>query len=149
MIRRRGNFLLFAFIIAGCGDAAPSIIVSGVQIVAPAPGRAASVAYLTISNRGSGPVSIQEIESPQFERVELHETVLDDGIASMRPLGASVIAPGNDFAFKPGGRHVMLLEPTTGIVPGNIVTLQVHFTTGEMLIVQAPVSTRVSIDRDK
>jgi len=148
MTKRRYYYLAVTLAMAGCSEPGPSIAVSSTQIVAPAPGRAASVAYMTISNSSDDTVSIRKIEGPQFERIELHETVLDDGIARMQPLRTSIIAPGGEFSFKPGGPHIMLLEPTSGIVPGKIVTLHVHFSSGEIVIVQAPVSTRVSIVKD-
>jgi len=141
----RYTALLFSFaLLAGCGDSGPALTVTGVQIVAPAPGRAASVAYMTINNDGDSAI-LTTVGSPFFSRVELHETLISDGVARMERLDSVEIAAGEAVHFAPGGKHIMLFEPASAPLPGKNVTLHLEFATGEMLIVNAPLATRIDV----
>ena len=133
-------------LIAGCGESGPALSVSEVQVVAPAPGRNASVAYLTIHNHGSKPVELTGITSPPFGRVELHETKLENGIARMRALASLSVNGGASVGLAPGGKHLMLFEPVTALLPGDPVSLHLQFASEATLIVQTPLKTRLSID---
>ena len=133
-------------LITGCGESGPTLSVSDVQVVAPAPGRKASVAYLTIHNNDGNPVDLTSISSPQFGRVELHETTLENGIARMRALASISVDANASIELAPGGKHVMLFEPVTALLPGSSVSLQLKFASEATLIVQTPLKTRLSID---
>ena len=138
--------LLLGFSMAGCGDAGPALSVSDVQVVAPMPGHEASVAYLTLHNHSNKPVALTGITSPQFSRVELHETVLDNGIANMRSLTSLTMDANASTELAPGGKHVMLFEPGQVMTPGHRITLQFHFTSDDSLIVETPLKSRLSIN---
>src|SRR5690606_37242333 len=48
--------------------------------------------------------------SPVAERVEIHESMIVDGVARMRPIdGGLAIAPGETLELKPGGLHIMFI----------------------------------------
>lgn len=132
-------------VLHACGDPKPAVQVSDVQLVAPAPGRAVSVAYLSIENSGASDITLTRISSPQFRSAELHETSIDNGVAMMRPLSSVVVHAGSSVAFAPGGKHVMLMDPVRALTPGSAVSLQVYFDTGEILIVETTVSTRMEV----
>ena len=131
---------------AGCGESGPAMSVSGVQVIAPAPGRKTSVAYFTIHNRGSNAVVLHGVTSPQFGRVEMHETVLELGIARMRPLNSLKVDARSSVELAAGGKHLMLSEPVKVLLPDNPVSLHLQFASGVALIVQTPIKTRHSID---
>lgn len=130
--------------LAGCGKSGPGLTVTDVQIVAPAPGRAASVAYLTIHNDGD-PAILTTVSSPFFARAELHETRLTEGVARMQRVTSVDIATGEAMRFEPGGKHIMLFDPASAPLPGKNVALHLEFASGEMLIVDAPLATRVDV----
>ena len=138
--------LLIAISQLSCTESGPVLSVSQLQLIAPAPGRKASVAYMTIHNQGGTPAVLTGISSSRFARVELHQTVLKDGVARMQALGAVTIDANSSTDFAPGGRHVMLLDPTRALKPGDEVTLQFHFESGAILIVASPLKTRISVD---
>jgi copper(I)-binding protein len=138
--------LLIAISQLSCTESGPVLSVSQLQVIAPAPGRKASVAYMTIHNQGGAPAVLTGISSSQFARVELHQTVLKGGVARMQALGAVTIDANSSTDFVPGGRHVMLLDPTRALKPGDEVSLQFHFESGAILIVASPLRTRISVD---
>jgi copper(I)-binding protein len=107
--------LLAACLSAACGDAAHApLSAADVRLSAPRPGTTVSVAYLELSNPGAAPQTITAVTSPRYTRVEMHETIIDDGVARMRSLSELVIAPGTSVRFEPGGKHLMLMERLPG-----------------------------------
>ena len=138
--------LVLLISVLGCSESGPVLSVSQLQVIAPAPGRTASVAYMAIHNQGDIPDVLTGISSSQFARIELHQTVLKDGVARMQALGDVTIDANSSTDFEPGGRHVMLFEPTRLLMPGDEVSLQFHFESGAILIVASPLKTRISVD---
>ncbi|WP_123591432.1 copper chaperone PCu(A)C [Salinisphaera orenii] len=81
-------------------------------------------AYFTLDNSGDDTVVVNGVSSTQFERAEVHETVVnDDGQASMQPMERVVVPAGERVAFEPGGRHVMLFSPSQPYAAGDQVEL--------------------------
>ena len=93
----------------------------------PAAGQSVSAAYGILSNPGDVDVTVVSASSPISTRVELHETLVDDdGMMSMveREQGFVVPARG-EFAFEPGGPHVMFLDIDAASYPDEVeVTLE-------------------------
>lgn len=81
-------------------------------------------AYFTLANDGEDKVVVNGVSSTQFDRAEMHETVVNDnGQASMQPIERVVVAPGEEVAFEAGGRHVMLFSPSQAYAAGDQVEL--------------------------
>jgi hypothetical protein len=64
--------------------------------------------------------------SPAAERVEIHATILEGGVAKMRPLPRVDLPAGRPVKLAPGGIHVMLLGLKTPLVAGTTVPLTLH-----------------------
>lgn len=88
-----------------------------------------SAGYMTLINDSDEVVSITSVASPQFDSVEMHETIIEDGIARMRPIEALVIAPGSTVKFERGGKHLMLMQPSE-----SIDTVTLNFYSGDLLV---------------
>jgi copper(I)-binding protein len=138
--------LLAAILLQGCGESGPALSVSSLQVVAPAPGRTPSVAYMTITNQGRSAVELLAVSSPLFARVEMHQTVLKDGVARMQSLSTVTVESKSEVVFAPGGKHLMLFDPTKGLTPGTEVSLQFKFASGELLVLTSPLITRLPVD---
>ena len=138
--------LLLSGILAlqGCGgDKDAALRVSNAWVFAPLPGRAATVAYLDIENVAPRPVTLETVSSPAFARAELHETTIVDGVASMHSLASLVLEPRSQTGFAPGGKHIMLIDPVQGLLPGATVLLELHYDRSGLLLVEAEVRTRL------
>ena len=85
--------------------------------------------YLTLTNSTDQLVAITQVTSPDLISVEMHESVLEDGISRMYKLQEVAILPGGTATFEPGAKHLMLRYPDE--LPNN-VTLQ--FYAGESLL---------------
>jgi copper(I)-binding protein len=139
-------FLLMFLALPGCSESGPTLSISNLQVVASAPAQKPGVAYMAIHNQGHSDVVLVAVSSPQFARIEMHQTVLKDGVARMQSLASVTIEANSNVNFAPGGRHMMLFEPTQGLIPGAEISLQFEFESGEMLMVTSKLATRISVD---
>jgi len=89
----------------------------------PPPGAPGTAAYFLIRNAGSQPVVLQGWSSPGFAHVMLHETVMNGERAEMRHQEALELAPGGAAELRPGGLHLMLMQPGAPLSAGQVVTV--------------------------
>lgn len=64
--------------------------------------------YMTITNTGETSDRLLKVEA-DFPRVMLHETVLENDVATMKHLMGVDIPAGATVTFAPGGKHVMFM----------------------------------------
>jgi iron complex outermembrane receptor protein len=107
-----------------------------------APGVPTGVAYLSITNNGPTEEVLLGARSPAAERVELHQTIVSEGMARMRPLPQIAIAPGATVRIAPGGIHFMLFGLTAPLAPGDEVPLILSFRVAGDIEVGIKVETR-------
>ncbi len=98
--------------------------------------------YLTLANDSDQPIAIDKVTSPQFARVEMHETVIQDDVARMVSLAPLIIEQHSSVQFEPGGKHLMMSVSSKEIVAGMPVTVEFHYDTNGLLIVATTVSSR-------
>ena len=110
--------LLFAPGLATAGE----LVVRDAWIRSGPPG-APLAGYATFENAGKEPLRIAGAESAAFERVELHEMRMADGMMRMRKLAGLDVAPGSPVAFEPGGDHLMLHGAQAALAPGDAVEI--------------------------
>jgi len=79
--------LILALLGCACSQESAPLVASDVVMSRPMPGMSMTAGYLTLSNNASQPIIITQVASPQFESVEMHESVIEDGMARMYPLG--------------------------------------------------------------
>jgi hypothetical protein len=140
---------LLALLAAACGsEEKPAPAVENVRVFAPLPGRSASVAYLDVHNRGDSPLTLAGVSSPAFDRAEIHETSVSDGVASMQLLETLEIDGESRLSLAPGGTHIMLLDPRQALLPGASVRLELRFDDGSVLLLDAPVLTRMEVENE-
>lgn len=84
--------------------------------------------YLTLTNDGDMADRLVSISSPLSERVEIHESTVSDGIASMRPVQNGIeIAAGETVELQPGGTHIMFLKPSGPLKEGERFAAELTF----------------------
>lgn len=72
------------------------------------PGQDKTVAYLTLRNHGTAPVTLIGAETDAARTVEMHTTQRDGDIMRMRRLSSLEIPGGGTVRLEPGGHHLML-----------------------------------------
>ena len=76
-----------------------------------------------IANPCPAPVVIVSASSPAFGEVSLHETRIVDGVNRMRAIEQLRIVPDGGAVFKPGGMHLMLMQPHAPLKEGSKVVV--------------------------
>lgn len=116
-----------AVMVAACSGAVAGgqITVSDARV--PVPAGANGAAYLTLTNDGEVTDQLTGAATDVAETVEIHETSLEDGSMSMRPVGGVEIPAGGTVVLEPGGLHLMLVDVTTALEEGDPVTLTLTF----------------------
>ena len=116
-------------LVLACSTEQRPLLAGNIQIARPVPGMSMGAGYLTLENTSEQRISITRVHSPELESVEMHESVLEDGVSRMYKLQEVVILSGHSVSFEPGAKHLMLRYPAT--MPAQI-TLQ--FYAGETLM---------------
>jgi copper(I)-binding protein len=107
------SLLLAGVLISACSEKTlPPLVASDVNIAAPIPGKTMSAGYLSITNNTDDTISISRVGSSHFESIQIHESVLEDGIAKMHRLDELTIPAHSTVKLEPGGKHLMLMRPT-------------------------------------
>jgi copper(I)-binding protein len=138
--------LLLTLVVActsvGCADdTGPPLVAGNVSIVRALPGTQTSAGYLELANHSRNTINITRVSSPEFASVEMHETIIENDVARMRPLANLSIAPGTTASFERGGRHLMLLRPYG---TADYVTLQ--FYAGDLMLLSVRSSFEPAAD---
>jgi hypothetical protein len=86
-----------------------------------------TAAYMHLKNLTDTPIIFLGGDSPDFDTVELHQTIVENGLAKMSPVENLTVAPQKTLALEPGGLHIMLIGKHHALQAGDKVTLTLHF----------------------
>jgi len=140
------NFaMLFVAALATACSAKPAapLTVSDVRLFAPLTGSQPAVGYFVLHNQSNMPITIERISSSDFGDIQMHETVIRDGVARMQALPTAIIDAGSSLEFVAGGKHLMLLQPAAETVAGSTVMLEFHYDSGGILVVSVAMQARM------
>lgn len=101
--------------------------------------------YMMVMNHGSAEDKLIGIATPVAESVELHESLEENGIAKMRPVGSIVIAAGGMAELKPGGMHAMLMGIKQPLEKGAKLPITLKFEKAGEVAAEATVGDLASI----
>ncbi len=140
---KRAIALIMCMLAVACSPPeGASLIISNVVVLEPLPGTSMTAGYLTVENNSYQPIAIEKVTSPQFARVEMHETVIRDDVTRMVSLLPLIVERHSNIVFEAGGKHLMMSDPSQKILPGLPVSVEFHYDTGGLLIVATTVSSR-------
>ena len=127
------SVLAFALVLAV--GAVPALAAGKLEIhdawIRSAPPSAMMLAgYATLHNTGDAPITISTVKAQGFDDTSLHETVLVGDVSQMRSLENLSIAPNESVTFAPGGKHIMLMQPTKAPESGDKVAITFVFVGG-------------------
>lgn len=91
------------------------------------PGTAPAGGYFTIINDGLDSVILTGVDSPAFDRGDMHESTIQAGQNVMEKHPTVSIAAGEQMAFQPGGYHLMLMGRQQELAVGDDVTVVLKF----------------------
>jgi copper(I)-binding protein len=114
--------------------------VSGAWVrLAAIPGRPAA-GYFTITGGSTGD-KLVSVSSPAASRIELHDSMMANGMMSMATETNVAVPARATLAFAPRGRHAMLYDLHA---VGGKVPLTLHFASGAAVTIEA--ATRAAGD---
>ncbi len=113
---------------AGVPGATRGIAVSDAWSRAMPPGARVAGGFMTIRNGGDQDDRLLSLSSPAAGSVDVHEMREVDGVMQMRPLVDGLVIPaGGEVVLKPGGYHLMFMQPVQPFQEGDTVTATLVF----------------------
>lgn len=91
------------------------------RIYTPLKGSNITAGYVNIKNSGAKEVEVVLKKVEKFKAYETHETLEESGKMVMRKVESFKIPAGATLELKPGGKHIMLFDPTEVIKAGATV----------------------------
>lgn len=110
----------------------------------PTPPSAKVAGYVKLTNAGSEPDRLIAIASPIASRTEIHGSVVENGVASMRPLDGAGIDPWATVAFEAERLHFMFIEPNRQLRNGERFPATLVFEKAGRVHVEFMVQMRTS-----
>ena len=99
-----------ALTLSACGEnlgkGQPLNVVSG-HIVMGATDDRPAVGYFRVQG-GPQPVELVAVTADLAQRVEMHESIRENGMMTMKPLARSEVPAKGELVFKQGGKHLMI-----------------------------------------
>jgi copper(I)-binding protein len=126
----RIGVLLAIILVSACStEPQAPLVATDVVVTRPVPGMQMSAAYLSLTNHTDETIRISRVVSTQYESVQLHESIVKDGVARMRAIPVLEIPAGETIILKRGGKHLMLMHPT-----GATESVSLQFLDGDNLV---------------
>ena len=134
-IRHARSLLLFAACATACtADTSAPLVATDLVVTQALPGVMMSAGYVTLTNNSAEIISLTSVSSPQFASVEIHETIIANDIARMRPVEKLVIAPGQTVKLEPGAKHLMLMQAQESTDKKAVDLITLNFYADNLLV---------------
>ncbi len=95
--------------------------------------------YFSLSNDGSSDRALTGASSSACGALMLHRSVHRGGQDSMEMVKSVSIPAHSTVSFKPGGYHLMCVDPSATVAPGRSVSVSFRFADGGTLTADFPV----------
>ena len=97
-----------------------------------------TAAFGVLTNHTDKDLTIVSATNDVTDRTELHEMAMVDGAMVMRPIAGGIPIPANgSTTLEPGGLHVMIMDATTPITPGDDVHVTLTLSDGSTMLFHA------------
>jgi len=132
--------LIFIFLVpVSILFAGDSLSVIDAWVLEAPPRMKVMAAYMTLTNNSENDYELIGVSSAQFERVEMHRTIIEHEQARMEKQDIMTIKAGDTLKFEQGGNHLMLLNPKMNLKRGDEIDLSLIFENGNKLHTKAYV----------
>ena len=98
--------------------------------------------YMTLLNASDEEVTLLKVESDAYDKIEVHEMVVVDGLMEMREVEDLSIPANGQIRFEPGGKHLMLMGPKEHLKTGQKVDMTLMFKSGKKQTVSIQVAAK-------
>jgi copper(I)-binding protein len=97
------------------------------------PAKLPAAGYFTLTNKGTKEVTLTGASSPACGMLMLHKSTQSGGMGSMQDVESVAVPAGGSVKFAPGGYHLMCMDPTPAVKPGDKVSVAFSFAGGTTL----------------
>ncbi len=97
------------------------------------PGALPAGGYAEIRNTGDKPIALTGASSPAYGKVMLHQSTTQNGMSKMHMVKQLPLPAHATVKLAPGGYHLMLMQATHTVKPGDEVPITLHFADGSTL----------------
>lgn len=97
------------------------------------PGDLPAGAYVTLQNDGDQPAALSGASSTIYADVMLHQSSTAGGMSRMTMVDAMTVPAHGKAVLAPAGYHLMLMQPSAPVKPGDTIQLTLKFTDGSTL----------------
>ncbi len=126
---------LAAVFLTSCGQGDVLLVKDVVVNLSPVEGNP-SAGYATIEG-GPDDVSLVSVTADDVMRMEMHETVEENGMAMMKSLDKVPVPAGETVKFEPGGKHLMIWGVGGGSVAQGSLRMIFIFSNDDRIQVDA------------
>ncbi len=98
--------------------------------------------YLKLHNNADHEIAIKGFRSADFASIELHKTMIENGMMKMDEIPYLYLKAGEQVEFKPGGYHLMMFTPKRKLNTGDKVEIQILYGNGKTSTFRAEVRKR-------
>ena len=111
---------------AACNQNSPeSFSIDNAWVREAPPNATAMAGYVTIKNNTQQKHILSYAKSAQFNQVEIHRTIIENGVAKMRRQNNLPIPADGSLILEPGSYHLMLLTPKSPLKANDEVTVTI------------------------
>jgi len=121
--------------LAACGDPAPTYIDQA--WVRLSPNKETPSAGYFVAHGGDAGTALRGVLTDYALKVEMHESMSENGMMSMKPLDSVDIPAKSTVAFAPGDKHLMLWGVNDTAISRGKMTLTFLLANGDRLLVDA------------
>ena len=119
--------------VAAANESVNGLSLQQAWIRPPAPAANSAAAYFELRNESDQDIIIVDVESAQFENAMIHDTRIENDVASMRHRSSLKVPAGDSILFAPMSTHVMLHSPLTKLEIGTTIDLTLITSDGGMI----------------
>lgn len=124
-------------VLSACGDPAPTYIDQA--WVRLSPNKDTPSAGYFVAHGGASDVQLRGVLTDYALKVEMHESVSENGVMTMKPISSVDIPAKGKVAFAPGGRHLMLWGVNDTAISRGTMQLTFLLSNGDRLLVDAVI----------
>ena len=142
---------LLVYSIAAIAHTSGALVVDNAWIREAPPNAEILAAYLEIQNHTAKKVTLTEVRSAEFGKIEMHLSTNVDGVAKMKSISHVDIPAEGKIVFAPGGLHLMLHDPQKQVKIGETFSIILNFSDGSEITTKITVqkgTTEVPMNHD-
>lgn len=122
--------LLLGLCVAGFAQADGPLMVDDAWVREAPPGAMALAGYMKLHNHANKSRVLVGAQSPAFESVMLHKTVIEGEMSKMVHQHMITIPANGMISFEPNSYHLMMMKPKQSLKAGDKVSVTLSFKDG-------------------